>query len=80
MSRECRRCGDGTHRLVRDIIGSNRTIGRPGIFVTALCGDWIADTANSERFLLFGQLDVGVLDDLRPFGDVGVDDSSEFVW
>ena len=76
MSRECRRCGDGTHRQVRDIIGSNRTIGRPGIFVTALCGDWIADTAN----LLFAQLDVGVLDDLRPFGDVGVDDSSEFVW
>jgi hypothetical protein len=47
--------------------------------VIALCGDWIADTANSERFLLFAQLDVGVLDDLRPFGDVGVDDGSEFV-
>ena len=30
--------------------------------------------------MLFAQLDVGVLDDLRPFGDVGVDDSSEFVW
>src|SRR6476660_814262 len=40
----------------------------------------IADTANSERLWLFAQLDVGVLDDLRPFGDVGVDDSREFVW
>jgi ribosomal protein L36 len=33
-----------------------------------------------EPFLLFAQLDVGILDDLRPFGDVGVDDGGEFVW
>jgi hypothetical protein len=35
---------------------------------------------NIGAFLLFAQLDVGILDDLRPFGDVDVDDGSEFVW
>ena len=48
--------------------------------VIGRCGDRNADPANSEPFLLFAQLDVGILDDLRPFGDVGVDDGSEFVW
>jgi hypothetical protein len=46
--------------------------------VIGLCGDRIADTVNSQHFFLFAQLDVGVLDDLRPFGDVGVDDGNEF--